>query len=139
MRCCPRATDAATDRRRSRLWRPGPIRGGPNAAPALSAGPSVPGGRSGGRGAGVGQRPEGRLGGCPGAAGAGVHGPRLVSFPGVHEMRRNIPQRATLTLAAQARRYMTPSTIRDRIQLIQPSSPSVRRHVADFRSPRASR
>jgi hypothetical protein len=27
------------------------------------------------------------------AAGAGVHGPRLVSFPGVHEMRRNTPQR----------------------------------------------
>ena len=23
---------------------------------------------------------------------AGVHGPQLVSFPGVHEMRRNIPQ-----------------------------------------------
>ena len=23
---------------------------------------------------------------------AGVHGTRLVSFPGVHEMRRNLPQ-----------------------------------------------
>ena len=37
----------------------------------------------------AGKRPEGRLGGCPGAARAGVHGPRRVSFPGMQQMRRN--------------------------------------------------
>ena len=58
----------------------------------LCARPGGPGGRSGGQGAGAGQRPEGRPGGRPGAARAGVHGPQLVSFPGVQEMRRNLPQ-----------------------------------------------
>ena len=41
----------------------------------------------------AGLRPEGPAGCGSGAAGPGVHGPRLVSFPGVHEMRRNPPQR----------------------------------------------
>ena len=39
---------------------------------------------------GRGRRSRRRPGGCPCAAG-GVPGPRLVSFPGVHEMRRNLP------------------------------------------------
>ena len=37
-------------------------------------------------------RSEGRPGGCPGAARAGVHGAQLVSFTGVQLMRRNLPQ-----------------------------------------------
>ena len=73
---------------------PAPCAGhlGRSTAPALCARPGGPGGRSGGQGARAGQRPEGRPGGRPGAARAGVHGPQLVSFPGVHEMRRNLPQ-----------------------------------------------
>jgi hypothetical protein len=73
---------------------PGPAPGTWGEPPPLPlcARPGGAGGRSGGQGARVGQRPQGRPGGCHGAARAGVHGPRLVSFPGVQQMRRNLPQ-----------------------------------------------
>ena len=35
--------------------------------------------------------PEGPAGACAGEARAGVHGARLVSFTGLHEMQRNLP------------------------------------------------
>ena len=38
------------------------------------------------------QRSEGPAGACAGEPRAGVHGAQLVSFTGVHEMQRNIPQ-----------------------------------------------
>ena len=73
---------------------PAPCAGhlGRTTAHAVCARPGGPGGRSGGQGARAGQRPQGRPGGRPGAARAGVHGPKRLSFPGVHEMRRNLPR-----------------------------------------------
>ena len=62
-------------------------------AHAVSSRPGGVGGRSGGQGAGACRRSEGRPGGSPGTAWAGVHGARLVSFPGVQQMRRNPLQR----------------------------------------------
>ena len=74
---------------------PGPAPGtwGDSTAHAVRARSGGPGGRSGGQGAVAGQRPEGWPGSRAGAARPGVHGPRLVSFPGVQQMRRNLPQR----------------------------------------------
>jgi hypothetical protein len=77
----------------SRAARTGAGHVGRSAAHVVRGRPGGAGGRSGGQGAGAGQRPEGRARCSSGAARAGVHGPRLVSFPGVHEMRRNLPQR----------------------------------------------
>ena len=74
---------------------PGALAGhlGGTTAPALCARPGGPGGRSGGQGAGAGQSTQGRRWRPPWRGfRRSVHGAQRVSFTGVHEMRRNIPQ-----------------------------------------------
>ena len=90
MPCCRKPSGAATGRRRRRQR---PRRGrGVNRAHAVRAGPGGGGnGRSAGRGRDPRDRSEEPAGGGAREPRAGVHGAQLVSFPGLHEMQRNLP------------------------------------------------
>jgi hypothetical protein len=75
------------------LEAPGPVPGtwGEPAAHAGCRHAGEAGGRHDGQGDGTCHRPEGQAGACSGEPGAGLHGARLVSFTGLHEMQRNLP------------------------------------------------
>ena len=66
--------------------------GEPTPMPSVLAQAAAGNGRSAGRGRDPRDRPEEPAGGGAGEPRAGLHGARLVSFTGLHEMQRNLPR-----------------------------------------------